>query len=189
MNNYSDRMIFLSKEYLKELGLVALTILLGYFFWAVSPDFDLPIKTVLGVIIPIIFVLFIFLLYYKTKSDINPFARVNSGRLRYEDDPNSTLLCILDPSNNFFRDMLVSFYYLDDYEELIGIGTVSDIQVDGRIQVEMDYYHERYKQIINKLKNNNKKTLLKTIVKPYVPKKELEKLYSLKFLKERDRNE
>lgn len=81
------------------------------------------------------------------------------------------MIFLLEPSELFSYDTIVSFYYLeDDFEQLIAIGRVRNIQQDSKIQVEVTDYLSGYEEIFNKLGRNDFKALEKTRVKPNIPK-------------------
>lgn len=82
------------------------------------------------------------------------------------------LLCLLELSELFSYDNLVSFYHLFDegFEQLIGVGSVINIQEDGKIQVIMTQITHGNEEVVSKLKNNDASTLKKTIAKSNVPK-------------------
>ena len=81
-------------------------------------------------------------------------------------------LLLLSESDFFSIEAIVSIYYKDEsYEPLIGIGFVLNIQENGLIQVIVDNcYDDRYKEIWDKVRENNASVLEKLIIKPLVPK-------------------
>ena len=101
------------------------------------------------------------------------------GKTLPSKDETTRALCLLEPSEFFSYDTLVSFYYIDDeeFEQLVGIGTVVNIQENKLIQVELTNPVEGYEGIVKKLANNDAHALKKTVVKPSIPKKYLA-LYS-----------
>lgn len=132
---------------------------------SISPlDRTLPIKYLLG---PFIIVISIILLYtnhyqiqsdsyrldaekYRTEAEKYVLPKVIYGKPPYDGDEFSVALCILKPSKSFFQDMLVSFYHKDSkgFEDIIGIGRVKNIQNEGNIQIEMNYYYTRFEEIV-----------------------------------------
>lgn len=87
----------------------------------------------------------------------------------YEND-NAVILLLLEPSEIFSHQIFVSVYYLEDkFEELIGIGSVVNIQGDGIIQVNIEQVKGSYQKIKTGLENNNAIVLDKIIVKPNIP--------------------
>ncbi|PYT04252.1 MAG: hypothetical protein DMF60_15840, partial [Acidobacteria bacterium] len=86
---------------------------------------------------------------------------------------NAPLLCIVEPSDLFYHDALVSIYCTDqfDVEHLIGIGNVVIIQDDGLIQVELILPIETQREVVELLSNNNAGTLQRTKVRPNIPRR------------------
>ena len=81
------------------------------------------------------------------------------------------MIFLLESSELFSYDTIVSFYYLEDeFEQLIAIGRVSNIQQDSKIQVEVIYLISDCKEILDRLANNDSTALEKTRVKPNIPK-------------------
>jgi len=81
----------------------------------------------------------------------------------------STILCVLEPSELFSNDTLISFYYKDDVcEGFIGYGTVINIQEDKKIQVTLEQILSEDDEMIQKLANNDSSLLGKIIIKPYI---------------------
>lgn len=92
-------------------------------------------------------------------------------------------MILMEPSNYFKYDGLVSFYYKNhlDMINLIGIGRVIFIHdekdEDKKIQVELTHFYDEYKEIATKLSDNDSYALKRTSIYPYVTKTDLEKLY------------
>lgn len=83
---------------------------------------------------------------------------------------NQTIF-LLEPSELFSIDAVVSFYYFDNsFEFLIAMGRVVNIQQDRKIQVEVICPRPGYEPIISKLENNDSITLSKTRIKPNIPR-------------------
>ncbi|HEY3398871.1 MAG TPA: hypothetical protein VGM19_14545 [Armatimonadota bacterium] len=82
-----------------------------------------------------------------------------------------TTACLLQPSNLFSHGIAVSFYHLDQdsFEELIGLGTITNIQADGKILAVMTDRVEAQGAIASQLADNNGDVVRKTVVKPHVP--------------------
>lgn len=157
--------------------------IVSIYLWKYSPSTTIALKDFLPEIIIIFFFLIImgftfldmaYKLFIKQK---NILPSVIEGRTPYRE--NAEVLCILEPSEIFFHDMLVSFYYLENenFEILIGIGKVILIQENNKnIQVEMNYYSPEYTNQIEQLKSSNSEIIKKIIVKPYIPERMLELL-------------
>lgn len=90
-------------------------------------------------------------------------------------EDESTLVCLLEPSRLFSYDIWVSFYTTAEhgFETLIGIGTVINIQEDGKIQVGLIHSVKGHEDAIQKLRQNDAASLKATVVKPTVPAKYL----------------
>jgi len=88
-----------------------------------------------------------------------------------EFDDYSREAYLLDPSNLYVQDTMVSFIYTDGhYEQLVGAGSVINIQDNQFIQVEMSYIRNGCEQIVNRLKHNDAETLKNTYVRPTISK-------------------
>jgi hypothetical protein len=86
------------------------------------------------------------------------------------------LMCLLEPSELFSHDILVSFYNVGEQgrEVRIGIGVVENVQTEDRkILVAMTYPAEGYQEEVDKLKRNDAVALQNTRVKPTVPRQYL----------------
>jgi len=80
------------------------------------------------------------------------------------------VLFLLDPSELFAHDAIVSIYYMqDDIERLIGMGRVINIQEDGRIQVlathDVEFGDVQWQDLVK----NDVTKLRRLIVKPIIP--------------------
>lgn len=83
------------------------------------------------------------------------------------------LVCLLEPSELFSHDILVSFYDIKEEgrEVLIGVGVVENVQTeDGKILVAMTFPMEGYQEEVSRLKRNDAAALQRTKVKPNVPR-------------------
>jgi len=149
--------------------LAVLAMFLAIVLWRFPSDK----KVGLDIILPISIFLIVFLItlldsvYQALKKDRDILPRVILGR-KYSSD---NLLCLLEPSRLFSHDAIVSFYYIEGgFEQLIGIGTVINIQENGNIQVILDNYNQVHEDVVNKLAQNDSIILSKIIIKPTVPK-------------------
>ncbi|NCS76395.1 MAG: bZIP transcription factor [Microcystis aeruginosa K13-07] len=93
--------------------------------------------------------------------------------LRVQKDANNSLQCLLESSDLFAAQFIISFYYTDedDFERLIGVGFVESINNKGQIQVVIDRPEITYQDILDKLANNDLKVMQQTRVSPSVTKK------------------
>jgi hypothetical protein len=78
-------------------------------------------------------------------------------------------LLLLEPSSLFPLGACVSFYYFEDnFEQFIGLGKVTRIQVDGMVQVLLVWYPPGHKKILEKIQANDTTYLSRIMVMPYV---------------------
>ena len=97
------------------------------------------------------------------------------GVIVVRDGPNPILL--LEPSELFSHETVVSIYHVDDdkFERLIGLGTVINVQQDGKIQVVMHHPTEGYEDIVNRMERNDAAVIRRILVKPTVPARYFER--------------
>ena len=93
--------------------------------------------------------------------------------LRVQKDANNNIECLLEASDLFAAQSMISLYYTDedDFERLIGVGFVQSINNKKRIQVVIDEPKITYQYILDKLANNDLKVMQQTRVSPSVIKK------------------
>lgn len=102
----------------------------------------------------------------KVNDENNHLPRVIHGAHNY-----GKVICVLSPSPLFIFDSITSIYYSEnEYEKLIGIGRVSNIQENKKIQVEIIKVldEEENLSIFNNISNNDNTKLSKIIIKPNV---------------------
>lgn len=77
-------------------------------------------------------------------------------------------IIILERSDFFGHGSLVTVFYVNDHDiELqVGSGQVATIQMDGKIQVEIDRWSENHRDKLEALMSRSKDALLRTLVKP-----------------------
>lgn len=149
------------------------SIVLAFLLWHFSPSKNIPLGLALpiGVLCVVLILILGFAGHEAFKMSKRVLPRVILGRKSPTGNQKARVLCLLEPSEFFSYDALVSFYYIDEgFEELIGIGRVLNIQEDGRIQVIMTHSRTVREETAKKLGENNVDVLKKTIVKPSVPK-------------------
>lgn len=90
--------------------------------------------------------------------------------------PNAIAILLIEESEIFGHESIVSVYYRDDgFEVLIGIGFVLTKQDDGLIQVVVNrQVEEAHKEVWTKVCQNDTNTLPRLLVKPSMPKLILE---------------
>ncbi len=86
----------------------------------------------------------------------------------YQINNISGIFCLLEKSELFSHNIYVSCYYTDndDFEIIIGVGSVINIQTDGKIQVLIDEFVNNYEDILKKLANNDNKIVSRILIKP-----------------------
>ena len=96
--------------------------------------------------------------------------KVIEGRLPYTNNQNAKALCILEYSELYSYNVVVTFYYRwDNFEEIIGYGWVINVQ-EKVIQIEMDEVLNGHEDIVQGITQNDAIVLNKLVVKPFVPK-------------------
>ncbi len=78
---------------------------------------------------------------------------------------------LLEPSDLFVLDGLVSVLQKDSMglELSIAVGRVSNVQLDGKIQIAITHPNDLADPIWEKLKNKDASAILNLIVKAHVP--------------------
>lgn len=142
-------------------------ILITVFLWLFSPKVNIPLGVALPILI--IFIIFMLTLLNVAYESFNLSKRI-LPKVLLGKKQGAQVLCLLEPSELFSHGTLASFYYIEDFfEQLIGIGTVTNVQEDGKIQVTMDIPTEGYEDIVEKLQQNDAGVLNKIRVKPNIP--------------------
>lgn len=93
--------------------------------------------------------------------------RIISAR-NYQIKNISGILCLLEKSELFSHNIFVSCYYTDnnEFEVMIGVGSVINIQTDGKIQVFINDFVNDYQDILRKLANNDNQIISRVLIKP-----------------------
>ncbi|MGD0596931.1 MAG: hypothetical protein ABSA64_05340 [Sedimentisphaerales bacterium] len=85
-------------------------------------------------------------------------------------DGSKTPILILEPSPLFSYNSIVAIYYNEDeFEKLIGIGSIINIQRDGQIQVSIIETISEDKNLWNPILESNSKKIKYLLVKPNAP--------------------
>ncbi len=174
--NMSDR---IWKALLKTWGAVFTIVSLAasVFVYFVAPDTDTIKMNIFFVVVFLFFGIIVILL--RALYDANTDAKVNLPKIRKVLEPprsyeKASALLLVDPSSLLAHDSSVTLFMLeDDYEQLIGIGVVINIQDDKKVQVAL-FKNDESEQLINQLKENKKHDLERLILKPSVPRAFLE---------------
>ncbi len=87
---------------------------------------------------------------------------------------------LLENSKLFSNDIFISFYYTDEdeFELLIGTGVVLTVQENDKIYALMDKPVSAHQDILDKLAGNDAKILKKTVVKPVITKWMIQNFYT-----------
>jgi hypothetical protein len=174
--NISDR---IWKALLKTWGGVftVVSLMASVLLYFIAPDTD-TIKV--NIFVVVVFVLFaIIVIILRALYDASTDARVNLPKIRKVLEPprsyeKASALLLVDPSNLLSHDSSVTLFMLeDDYEQLVGIGVVVNIQDDKKVQVAL-FKNDESEQLIGQLKENKKHDLERLILKPSVPRVFLE---------------
>lgn len=103
--------------------------------------------------------------------------KIIEGRPPYTKNPKAKTLLLLEPSDSFGYNILVSLYYFKGrIEQLIGFGVVINIQEGKFIQVEIDRIFDGHEDIIERMKHNDAECLKNALVKPFIPTEYLDHL-------------
>ncbi|VVB86129.1 Uncharacterised protein [uncultured archaeon] len=148
------------------IGIIALAV--SVLVWLFSPNINISLGLVLPVLILCIITILIFA--YAAYESFKLSERI-LPKIIYGTTLQAKVLCLLEPSELFSHDTLVSFYYVENsFEKLIGIGTVINIQEDGKIQVSMTNPVQGFDEIITRLGQNDNTILDNIKVKPNIPR-------------------
>lgn len=145
---------------------VILSLILGFLFWYLKPELMVSV----GAILPIFLVLVILIiplidlliyLYHQNKNKRLPKVLAST---KY---PSGDTVLLLSESNLFTNNSIVSIYNNeDDFEHLIGFGTVINVQENGKIQVGIYSTLDGFDEHFEKIDNNDKTYIDKLVIKP-----------------------
>lgn len=102
----------------------------------------------------------------KLDNEVNQLPKVIHGTCNF-----GKTICVLTPSPLFIFGSITSIYYYEnEYERLIGLGRVSNIQENLKIQVEVIKVLDIdvNQSIFDSISNNDNTKLSKIIIKPNV---------------------
>lgn len=161
--------LLMGRSFLKVQGIVigTLSLLLGVLLWYFSEVqslivFWFIIWSIVSVILVSVLVSVIIELI-KSQKILPKILKVK----KVQDE----CICLLESSELFSNGIGVSFYYTDEneFEQLICIGIVNNIQENKLIQVNIHSYQEHHKELIGRLENNDRQLLDNIILKPSIP--------------------
>lgn len=144
--------------------ITALGLAVAIVAWIFKPDAKVPLEA------PLIFGI-LAVLVIATLADA--FVGAMRGRVLLEvvyvaESPGGPLILLLEPSDFFSHNAAVSCYYRDDnnFERLVGLGFVANIQEDGRVQVRMISAAPGQETTLDEIKQSKAAVLRRVIVKP-----------------------
>lgn len=156
--------------------LTFLSLLIAFlsYFYLPTQVVSLKLVIICGIVILIILITLSDASFRAYSMAFNILPRVLMGKSAKESTAKALLL--LERSILFSFETLVSIYIVEnDYEELLGVGYVCNIQDDHKIQVLVTKsLNESLDSVWQEITNNNGNTLKKLRVKPHVPKMILE---------------
>lgn len=162
-------------SFLKSQGVLVglLAFVAAIIFWVYPPTFVISLKFVVPIFILLLLLIFTLVTatYDSYRAGLRILPRLIVSKNIGQNKDEIRILCVLEPSELFSYDSVVSFYCHDEgFEQLIGVGTVINIQEDGKIQVVMTNFLKEHEEKVRKLAMNDAGLLQKTVVKPNVPK-------------------
>lgn len=150
------------------------SISLSVTLWYFKPDLKIPILYVIIFIIIVIFTVFSLIGAIKnlsekikqTERDLVKFPEIIKVMTE-----GGSCICLLTNSKLFSYGVYASFYKSDDdgFEDILCIGTVSNIQDNGLIQIKINYWNESYEDEKRSMEQSNSSLLKRIIVKPTLP--------------------
>jgi hypothetical protein len=136
--------------------------------WPIGSDSQVALKAVLAWALPttmlgLVVVLTLAAAFVQGRS-LGQLPRVLHGRAKADE-----ILLLLDESELFGHNSLVSVYYVDasEFEELLGVGRVLNIQENRKIQVT--FTARSNPDVTTRLASNDAAALRSIRVKPTVP--------------------
>lgn len=153
-------------SYNKALGTLATIfgIGLGILIWIYKPDSVISLAWAIPIAIVMLLLLSTFA-HAAYSAYLDKEARLPELILCRQIE--GTCVFLAEPSKLFSHGILVSFFYRDrdNYEQLIALGAVNNIQEDGLIQIELIQGIEGQEDILEQLVNNIKQVMDNTIIK------------------------
>jgi NAD/NADP transhydrogenase beta subunit len=149
-------------------------ILLALVLYLVLPSDDVVIRLLvvaLALTIVVAAILVSTLLHALARqSRTSGLPRIRAGRQPFT-GTSATLVCLADPSELFYTGIWVSFYRVTEQslEVPIGLGTVVNVQEDGRILLEMTRVIQEHEDFAQRVRSNDAGALENIRVRPSVP--------------------
>ncbi len=149
--------------------------------WKIPPNTPIPVYWLVLVLIVSTLVMAISLKAANTAfEEYQKLRRRNIPSILFVQKENNSdaIICLLEYSEIFAHDMMVSAYYTnkDDIEVLIATGFVKNIQDNRKIVVQLSKLEHGQEEILKKIANNDKSIIDRTIIKPGISKTIFNKL-------------
>lgn len=165
---------FVWSNFLKIQGVLlgVIGIIIGILLWLFSPKTTIPLWlflliAILALVLVITFASTAYELFKKSKD----FLSLPKILVASKNSVTNQTIFLLEPSELFSIDAVVSFYYFDNsFEFLIAMGRVVNIQRDSKIQIEIIRVRPGYEAVVKQLENNDLTILSKTRIKPNIPR-------------------
>lgn len=156
-------------SFLKAHGSVLAVVSLSVSFitWIFKPDLNVPVVIFLPIVLVIILVLTTAITTVFQIRDIS----WKLPEVKFCKRCGNNLILLLEKSVLFSYGIIVSIYFIHEgeFEQLIGVGQVTNVQEDGKIQITIRSAFDEHLEIFDRLSQNNGETLKKIIAKPTVP--------------------
>ena len=160
---------------------VVVAIALSFVAWKIPPNTPISVYWLVLILIVAILVMAICLKAANTVfEEYQKLRRRNIPNILFVQKENNSdaIICLLEYSEIFAHDMIVSAYYTnqDDMEVLIATGFVENVQDNGKIMIKLNNLELGQKEILKKFADNDKSIINRTIIKPGISKKIFNKL-------------
>lgn len=149
-----------------------LGVVLAILFSVVSGKVTIPLYVL--IIVVTVFILITSTLFNAYEKAYKEYLRVRHPEILQVtiDIRTQNIVCLIENSELFATNSMVSFYYKDEnsFESLIAIGYVKNIQLDGKAQIVIERSYSTYQDILDGLKNNNPQIIERFFVRPGIPR-------------------
>ncbi len=138
-------------------------------WWGTPAQTSWPIRYIF---LMIIFFVFVVLLLFRVAWIIYKESGIALPAVKQATQygPNQSGILVLGPSNLFGHNSIVAIYYTEDqFERLIGMGIVSNIQENGLIQVVVERHLPECDDLWRGILSNKSDRIKNLIVKPHAP--------------------
>lgn len=146
---------------------------LAFLFYLTTPNKVIPFWVAAAIIIALLSLLFIALHALKQISQASPKVLPNLLAVLEGKPKGTPPILLLEPSELFGIDSVVSVYHKDivnEFEILIGYGSVLTIQSDNKIQIQVDEWLPGNEDISEKVSQENGNILKGIIIRPNAPR-------------------